>query len=599
MVFVSPSSVHEIILSTSLVKTPNHFHHYHNHNSHPQSPITQTSKAFAQDQEVKDDTIQNENYNPNSGVATPTFGASLDDSALKKRTTPIHKRKSSNIVLEGNQGELFSLSFLKKKSSHSRSSEDIKSPPIDTDTPKLVRKKSGELVKSSLKLNSLCGSGSKSMPATPYSYNKSVHFGQNVDVRYFNQRDKPTAVSANTSPILKPARVGTSTSSFDLHGFKKKHRHNGTFGEDDDDVAYDSLDEDFELSADSESDDYECEDYEINWELKPVNFEKTKYNEQFGKKSKLFLEKILIDEYNKSQLVGYVAVKNLAYEKRIYLRYTLDDWKTIIEIEAFFSPDSMPRILKRTGYDRFKFTIDLNNLRYLIQNKDDIHFKFAIRYNYQHEEIWDNNMDKNYDLLLTRKTYKTFHRTNATLTINDYFDEITHVNPYGSSTFNQNVIGFDEIDDYFNNYKSTLKSPETPYFLKANNQNNDDVSQLNFSTAAYSSFKENTPSSATSTSHTNNYTTDKPGQPQSDFSFSTSPYDSQKKFKLPINSKSYQELLETYCFYRSPDNSPVNSSATNNSFNKPSSFNSGSNNESNSNPSTISTFLTESVNNQD
>ena len=81
-----------------------------------------------------------------------------------------HSRKNSTssvINRSPNGTDSLSLSFLHKKR-HSDSSIDNKTPsPTDsiTSIPKLIRKKSGELVKSNLKLNCLQNAGlSKSMP---------------------------------------------------------------------------------------------------------------------------------------------------------------------------------------------------------------------------------------------------------------------------------------------------------------------------------------------------------------------------------------------------------------------------------------------------
>ncbi|KAH3688611.1 hypothetical protein WICPIJ_000399 [Wickerhamomyces pijperi] len=610
MVFVSPSTA---IQTTILSHHKPHLSDIDSIHHNNVLPFTSPQTSLV---DPKEHDNQDENTNPTVSLSETTTTIPTKLKTKESSDSLVHRRRNSNIVLDETQpqAEVFSLSFLTKRRPSSGSEENVRSLKEEANNkkpPPLVRKKSGELVKSSLKLNSLLGSGSKSMPATPCSYNKSVHFGQNVDVRYFNERDRPTAVSANTSPLLKPSSNGSSKASFDIHGFKRhlnRINHNSNF-DDDDDKAYDSLEDDFELSANSDSD---CEqgedgyeDYEDSWEFKFINFEKTKYNEQFNKKAKVFLEKILIDGQGTSELIGFVAVKNLAYEKRVHLRYTLDNWKTIIEIEASFNNESIPRVLKRAGYDRFQFKIDLNRLRYLIKNKEDISLQFALRFNYDQEEVWDNNMDKNYALMLSRKTYKTFHRSNKTLTINDYFDDARLSGSFPSSSSSPSMdsggIRFEEINDYFNNYQSTLRSPDTPFSLKANGSKavvgDDDVSQLNFTDVAFEPYRESTPTTTTtSISRNHNYTTKKPEASSSKFMFSSQPSDSLNKSKPSINSKSYQELLETYCFYKSPNNSPMNSSgnalissapAVDNDISTPTP----------TNPSTISTFLTSSVNN--
>lgn len=76
--------------------------------------------------------------------------------------------------------------------------------PEEMSDYKLVRKKSGELVKPSLKSPLYYHKKrSLSLPSTP-TY-KQVHFGGSTDVRYFHKKDRPAAISASNSPKLSPA----------------------------------------------------------------------------------------------------------------------------------------------------------------------------------------------------------------------------------------------------------------------------------------------------------------------------------------------------------------------------------------------------------
>ncbi|KAH3676083.1 hypothetical protein WICMUC_002380 [Wickerhamomyces mucosus] len=519
----------------------------------------------------------------------------------KIRPTNIITNVNSNSTIDSNSHlNTFSLSFLHKKPSYRKDDDkddDNNSNHFnynhDNNLPELIRKKSGELVKSSLKLNSLGFKRSKSMPTTPTRDNKSVRFGHDVDVRYFDERDKPTAVSANTSPILKPItnqfRIN-SKNKFNIFDKKKKKKNKEFF------------DEDYNLSSSTSSSSSDDEDNEdSNWNFKPLNFDKVKYIEKFNKNELVFLEKLLIDDFNNSTLIGYIAVKNLSFEKKIHLRYTLDDWKTIIEIESFYVNDSIPRILKRSNYDRFKFQINLNNFKYVIfanYNKkindyhddfefDEIDLKLAIRYNYKDQEVWDNNNFKNYHL----KLFKS------------------------KPDFNQYNLNFNQIDDYFNNYQSNLiNSPNSPFLLKSlNNNDGNKISKLDYQkfnlNSDYNNQFENSlgsnysytinslPSSINNSIDTINRNYNNISPPISPSTTSTkipitppsssSIHDdninsyyinsnpNQIRIDQPkINSKTYQELLETYCFYKSTPHSNKNTTLYNNS-----------------NPSTISTFL--------
>ena len=76
---------------------------------------------------------------------------------------------------------------------------------------------------------------------------------------------------------------------------------------------------------------------------------------------------------------GTIQVTNVAYEKRVTVRWSVDGWKTWADTDATFhssiSKDS----------DLFEFTI-------LSQTKTE----FAVRYQAAGQEVWDNNSGWNY-----------------------------------------------------------------------------------------------------------------------------------------------------------------------------------------------------------
>lgn len=454
------------------------------------------------------------------------------------------RKNSTSSVINPSNGESLSLSFLHKKR-HSDSSVEHSttgsSPTIlstsnsTSSIPRLVRKKSGELVKSNLKLNCLNNAGfSKSMPTTPL-YNKSVHFGQDVDVRYFHELDKPTAVSANTSPILK----GRGRRGSGRFGRGNKIIGGGFGFGYDFNYDYDSIDD-----SDSDDSDDEFALYDILWDLETVNFGKIKYNEKIQvMKSLIFLERIMIDEEENS-ITGMIAVKNLSFEKDVHIRYTFDNWKTVVEIESFYI-DEVPKILKRANYDRFKFKINLKNFQF--SQKTDIRLYFCIRYRYKPtgnsqspingtQEVWDNNDYKNYEILIKRTKRRKF-KSNHQFLLNDYL------------TGHTNVKDDDVINSYFNNYEAVLKSPETPKVLKnelidngepspnfqLRDEANDDLDKPMDELSLHNQLNQN-----------NNNSEDIPKHNNNNFKLN--------KHKKPmINSKSYQDLLDSYCFFKSDD----------------------------------------------
>ncbi|XP_020910911.1 protein phosphatase 1 regulatory subunit 3B-like [Exaiptasia diaphana] len=98
------------------------------------------------------------------------------------------------------------------------------------------------------------------------------------------------------------------------------------------------------------------------------------------------LESITIREYS---IQGNIKVKNLAYEKRLFIRYTKDNWATYQETAASYVYGSS------TGsVDTFKFELAISE-----DLEKDIKIEFAICYQVLGTRIWDNNCGDNYRLI--------------------------------------------------------------------------------------------------------------------------------------------------------------------------------------------------------
>ncbi|CAO3593604.1 unnamed protein product [Absidia cylindrospora] len=98
------------------------------------------------------------------------------------------------------------------------------------------------------------------------------------------------------------------------------------------------------------------------------------------------------DQGNKV-LMGRCRVANLAFEKQVVVRYSLDHWKSYSEIKASFRESlasSSPR-----SWDRFTFDIDLP-----VTNTTRTPFTcwIALCYHVNQQEFWDNNEGKNYQV---------------------------------------------------------------------------------------------------------------------------------------------------------------------------------------------------------
>ncbi|KAM9288629.1 protein phosphatase 1 regulatory subunit 3E [Morus bassanus] len=85
-------------------------------------------------------------------------------------------------------------------------------------------------------------------------------------------------------------------------------------------------------------------------------------------------------------LRGAVRVLNLAYEKAVSVRYTLDGWASCAEVPAAYQPAGPADGLT----DRFAFLLPLPAAEAALE--------FAVRYRVAGAEYWDNNEGENYRL---------------------------------------------------------------------------------------------------------------------------------------------------------------------------------------------------------
>lgn len=194
------------------------------------------------------------------------------------------------------------------------------------------------------------------MPGTPV-YAKAVHFDSHLEhIRHFLQLDRPLAVSAETSPV-------------DSHDTK---------GE-------------FPFALGSES--------SWEWDIKLANWPKDPSSRAIHP---VRLERVFLSA-DKSTLIGTVAVANLAFQKQVTARFTLDYWRTISEVGATYCHD-VRRPQATDGFDPFSFDLKLNDQA----NLETKTMFLCIRYNVNGQEYWDNNDSVNYQV--------DFHKVSKTPT---------------------------------------------------------------------------------------------------------------------------------------------------------------------------------------
>ena len=238
---------------------------------------------------------------------------------------------------------------------------------------RLVRKKSGQLVKSSLKPSKsstrnilsvvTVPKSSKSEPTTPT--NKAVHFDAQLEhVKLFLAEQKPLAVSRDGSPT-----DDTSGTDSDFPKF--------IYGEGDDGRS--------------------CQKLLMQLGNMPS---------AINPNSDVALEDLSLTPDGMS-ILGRVRVRNIAFSKWVAIRFTFDSWQTTSEVTGRYVESIS------SEFDRFSFTIRLNDLLSRIEGKTLV---VAIRYSVAGQDIWDNNNGHNY---LATFTKSKAEETRLTTTLSD------------------------------------------------------------------------------------------------------------------------------------------------------------------------------------
>ncbi|CAG8556244.1 8273_t:CDS:1 [Scutellospora calospora] len=227
-------------------------------------------------------------------------------------------------------------------------------PQLSTEiiSPCLLRKKSGEIVKSSLKKV-------KSEPPTP-TFPKYVHFNTDLEqIRLFKEAQKPQAVSAEVSS------------------------------------DEDSDDEDFEFSISDLDSDNENDDDELDLSITLPNMPLIT---TMHKSKPVFVESIFLSS-DKRKLSGRIQVQNLAFQKNVEVRYTFDFWQSVSEVPATYAEGVQDKDNKNST-DLFNFSIELiDNSRNQIDGKT---MYFAVHYKVNDRDFWDNNNGSNYQVNFKR-----------------------------------------------------------------------------------------------------------------------------------------------------------------------------------------------------
>lgn len=382
-------------------------------------------------------------------------------------------------------------------------SQNLTPPP---ERPLIIRKKSGELVKSSLKLPALART--QSMP-TP----KAVHFNDNIaQVRRFFHTERPSAVSSARGGRVKFS-WGSSTSGSD----------SASDSNDDEDYS-DAM---AELASDDDDDD-ETEtrssfdrghgfvrQKEVNMDT--INF-KVEGNDFNDEHRVVLLENVFLSA-DKTNLVGHVAVKNLSFQKNVAIRFTLDNWNAVTEVSAEYNADVRKKV-KTAGYDRFTFVLKLADLPQHTVNGGS--FEFCVRYRCEAGEFWDNNNGQNYALRFSRSSAAARAASQGRPRPRMHRRSKTEGNAFGGAGGNADTMLDHESLPFL------LKRPDAAAF----------TSRYNFGASLKDSVKQKKKSEPAAAPASRAFVPPKPDAG-------------------PAQTMSYQDIIAKYCFFNTSPTKPV------------------------------------------
>ena len=121
------------------------------------------------------------------------------------------------------------------------------------------------------------------------------------------------------------------------------------------------------------------------------------------------LENVIIKNYD---LMGTIKVKNIGFEKEVFLRCTFDSWATTENISAAFTPTST----SGGQFDTFSFSIRVPAKTDFSKNT-----MFCVCFLGGGQEFWDNNDGKNYEVVsadwrpISEPTHCTYPRDEETI----------------------------------------------------------------------------------------------------------------------------------------------------------------------------------------
>jgi hypothetical protein len=271
--------------------------------------------------------------------------------------------------------------------------------------------------------------------------------------------------------------------------------------------------------------------------------------------------------------MGSIAVANIAFHKSVVVRFTLDYWRTTSEVSAEYNSDVRKK-QKDDGYDRFNFCIRLDNVADL--NNQTLFF--CVRYSANGQDFWDNNNAMNFQVDFSKKMLAGGAQVPKSTSKNSL--------PRSKPSPRRINIEDDKSDDEFamNFKKPSFERPKMPpksisqdsstLPIRRNSPSTNALgSRYSFGASLNATINETTPAMPRDENRGSKLRLQTPVNklqapraPQQQ-SLPVSKVVPQKPAlprmnsneKPPIESLSYRELLDNYCFFGSAKTSPQNS----------------------------------------
>lgn len=155
------------------------------------------------------------------------------------------------------------------------------------------------------------------------------------------------------------------------------------------------------------------------------------------------LENVLLNDYT---VQGTIKVKNVGFEKRVFVRWTNDLWETSTDVPASYVPGPGDVPGRPSIFDTFQFQFEVPP-----SSDTSKSVQFAVCFRSNGDEYWDNNFGKNY--VIVWETYSEPSTSNLLQGNSNNNNSSDKVNPF--------FFGSNDLADYacWNHIDSS-----TPYY---------------------------------------------------------------------------------------------------------------------------------------